>query len=437
MSKKCYDIIIIGAGIAGLYSAYNIHQLAPDKSLLVLEKYKKQWIGGRINNEEFYGATVVTGAGIGRKDKDHLLQELLNDLHIKYTDFKLDVNYANNEPVNVNAVFALLKTEYNKSVKELKEQSHGSSDMLNKTFKQFAKPILGAKLYDNFVETTGYSDYEDEDVAQTLYKYGMDDNSVGLTGLYIPWRQLIQTLLHKVGTQFVKSSSNVTNIRSLGLGTGLGTGLVPCNYELETEQGLKYYCNKIILATTITGIHKLLVQILNKSQFSIYNYIKGQPFLRLYAKFPKASSDIMRKYAPTYTIVSGPLQKIIPMSAEKGVYMIAYSDNANAEILKVRLKNTVKNRVFFAKMLEEALNIETNSLQITALLDFYWPVGTHYYIPLPKNMSMSRSEFIHKAQHPLPNVLVVGEVVAENQGWTEGALDSVTKTVTKKWIENK
>ena len=33
---------------------------------------------------------------------------------------------------------------------------------------------------------------------------------------------------------------------------------------------------------------------------------------------------------------------------------------------------------------------------------------------------------------PLPNVLVVGEVVADNQGWTEGALDSVVKVVTKK-----
>jgi len=429
MSNKCYDIIIIGSGIAGLYSAYNIRQLAPNTSLLVLEKYKKQWIGGRLNNQEFYGTTVVTGAGIGRKDKDHLLQELLNDLHIKYTDFKLDVNYANNEPVNVNAVFSLLKREYNKMTKELKE--NGSGGQINKTFKQFAKPLLGAKLYDNFVETTGYSDYEDEDVAQTLYKYGMDDNSVGLTGLHIPWHQLIQTLVHKVGTQFVKSSSNVTNIRSLTS----GTDLAPCNYELETEQGLKYYCNKIILATTITGIHKLLVQILNKSQFSLYNYIKGQPFLRLYAKFPKASAEIMRKYVPTYTVVYGPLQKIIPMSADKGVYMIAYSDNANAEILKDHLKNTVKNRVFFAKMLEETLNIETNSLQITALLDFYWPIGTHYYSPLPKNMSMSRSEFIDKVQHPLPNVLVVGEVVAENQGWTEGALDSVVKVVTKKWIQ--
>ena len=101
MSTKCYDIIIIGSGIAGLYSAYKIRQFAPDKSILVLEKYKKQWIGGRLNNEEFYGTTVITGAGIGRKNKDHLLQELLNDLHIKYTDFNLDIHYANNNPVNI------------------------------------------------------------------------------------------------------------------------------------------------------------------------------------------------------------------------------------------------------------------------------------------------------------------------------------------------
>ena len=152
MSNKCYDIIIIGSGIAGLYSAYNIRQLAPNKSLLVLEKFKKQWIGGRLNNQEFYGTTVVTGAGIGRKNKDHLLQELLNDLHIKYTDFKLDVNYANNEPVNVNDMFSLLKREYNKMTKELKENGNGiGSGQTNKTFKQFAKPLLGAKLYDNFV----------------------------------------------------------------------------------------------------------------------------------------------------------------------------------------------------------------------------------------------------------------------------------------------
>ena len=419
--KNSYDIIIIGSGIAGLYSAFTIQQLAPDTTFLVLEKYKKNWIGGRINNEEFYGTTVVTGAGIGRKDKDHLLQWLLKELHIKYTDFKLDVNYAlDGEPVDVNKVFQMLKKQYLQSKDE---------KGLKKTFKQFAKPLLGAKLYEKFIETIGYTDYENEDVSQTLYKYGMDDNTGGLNGLYIPWKQLIQTLVHKIGTQFIKASNNVTSIQVTDTFTKTETLR---KYVLETDKGVKYYCDKVIIATTITGIQKLLPQLLNKTEYSMYNYIKGQPFLRLYAKFPKASADIMKQYVPTYTIVSGPLQKIIPMSKEKGVYMIAYSDNANAEMLKDHLENTAKNRLFFAKLLEDTLKIPPNTLQITALLDFYWPIGTHYYSPLPKGLTAN--EYIHDVQHPLPDILVVGEVVAANQGWTEGALDSVAKALTQKWI---
>ena len=42
----------------------------------------------------------------------------------------------------------------------------------------------------------------------------------------------------------------------------------------------------------------------------------------------------MKRYIKGYTIGPGPLQKIIPMDASKGVYMIAYSDNANATFLK-------------------------------------------------------------------------------------------------------
>ena len=421
-TKNSYDIIIIGSGIAGLYSAYTIQQLAPNTTFLVLEKYKKNWIGGRINNEEFYGTTVVTGAGIGRKDKDHLLQWLLKELHIEYTDFKLDVNYAliDGDPVDVNKIFKMLKKEY-------LQGKDGKG--FRKTFKQFAKPLLGAKLYERFIETIGYTDYENEDVSQTLYKYGMDDNTGGLNGLYIPWKQLIQTLVHKIGTQFIKASNNVTSIQLTDTFTKTETLR---KYVLETDKGVKYYCDKVIIATTITGIQKLLPQILNKTEYSMYNYIKGQPFLRLYAKFPKASADIMRQYVPTYTIVSGPLQKIIPMSKEKGVYMIAYSDNANAEMLKDHLENTTKNRLFFAKLLEDTLKIPSNTLQITALLDFYWPIGTHYYSPLPKGLTIN--EYIHDVQHPLPDILVVGEVVAENQGWTEGALDSVSKALTQKWI---
>lgn len=69
--NSAVDVIIIGAGISGLYAAYQIkHVSSPNTSFLVLEKSNKQWMGGRTGNESFYGVDVVTGAGIGRKNKD-------------------------------------------------------------------------------------------------------------------------------------------------------------------------------------------------------------------------------------------------------------------------------------------------------------------------------------------------------------------------------
>ena len=405
MKANYYDVIIVGSGIAGLYSAYNIKQMSSKTSFMVLEKYKKQWIGGRLNNEEFYGTTVVTGAGIGRKEKDYLLVELLDKMGVKYSDFDINMNYIVKKRVAIGPI-----------VKELRQEYRRQSEPVT-TFRHFAKGYLGATLYNDFITNVGYTDYEDEDAYQTLYKYGMDDNSAGWTGLSIPWHQLIQKLVHTIGSQNVRASNNVESI--------VKVQDKPCLFELTTEKGVKYYCGKVIIATTITGIHKLL------PQYKIYNQIKPQPFLRLYAKFPKASALIMRQLVPTYTIVSGPLQKIIPMSLDKGVYMIAYSDNKNALLLKDHLENNAKNRDFFCDLLEKTLGIPTNTLQITALLNFYWPVGTHYYTPLDHKF---RREFIDKAQHPMPNMLVVGEVVAENQGWTEGALDSVKKVLTKQFL---
>ena len=67
--------------------------------------------------------------------------------------------------------------------------------------------------------------------------------------------------------------------------------------------------------------------------------------------------------------------------------------------------------------------------------DYYWPIATHYYKSLNKNLYSSREEFIDKAQHPEDGILVVGEVVSRDQGWSKGALESVKAVVTKKWIK--
>ena len=144
----------------------------------------------------------------------------------------------------------------------------------------------------------------------------------------------------------------------------------------------------------------------------------------------------MKKYVTDITIVPGPLQKIIPINQDKGIYMIAYNDNNNTVILKKHLENTQENRELYCKLIEKSLGIPNESLQLTAIKDYYWPIGTHYYKPLNTRIYHNIDEFIEKAQHPEKGILVVGEVVSHNQGWTEGALESVKAVLTKKWIKN-
>lgn len=415
-----YDIIIVGSGIAGLYSAFLIKKMNPNIKFLILEKYKKNWIGGRVSNEKFYGVDIVTGAGIGRKDTNPLLINLLNELKIKFNEFDVKINYSETikEKVNIVKILAYLKKIYNLNKKN-------NDPIINKTFKNFASSVLGNKLYNDFIINNGYTDYEEADIYETLYNYGIEDNASGWTGLRIYFKDLIDKLYHFIGKNNFKFSNNVIKIDKVNN--------KPNIYNIITEKGNNYYTNKVIIATTISGIKKLIPDA--DKPGSIYSQIHGQTFLRLYAKFDKKSSEIMQKYVPYYTIVPTELQKIIPIDSEKGVYMIAYSDNQSAIKLKDKLENNDANKLYFSNLIKESLGITNENLKIIALKDFYWPIGTHFYEPLKGNFK-SRSDFVNKAQHPEKCMLVVGEVVSTYQGWIEGALESVQNTLNEKWINN-
>lgn len=423
---KFYDVIIVGSGMSGLYSAYTIKKNSPKMSFLVLEKYKKPWIGGRTSNYDFYGVQVVTGAGIGRNDTNPLLIKLLKELKVPFKKTTSVMDYSKllqHQPdFDVVKVIHHLRVEYNKNPAKYKHM----------TFKEFATRILGDVNYKLFTIYAGYTDYENADVYETLYNYGMDDNKGGWTKLLIPWKKLVDSLCEYIGYSHIKYSNNVTSVTKISDERDVHERREPCLFEIVTEEGSIYYCNKVIVATTISGIMKLVPGASKPN--SVYRQIHGQPFLRLYAKFDRKSSELLKKYIENYTIVPGPLQKIIPMNAEKGVYMIAYSDNENALVLKNHLKNTLENRKLYEKLIENSIGIPVGSLKIIAIKDFYWPVGTHYYEPL--HDFKNREEFVYKAQHPMNGMLVVGEVVSTYQGWVEGALESVEATVTKKWIKH-
>jgi thioredoxin reductase len=423
MNNNCVDIIIVGSGIAGLYAGYQIKRLAPaNTTFLILEKNPKKWMGGRAGNETFYGANVVVGAGVGRKNKDHALIQLLKDTKTPYSEFKSVRDYAAFQPVDITEIMKTLRREY---------KSHTAQHQ-DKTFKQFFIDILGAERYKEFVITTGYTDFEHADIYETLTHYGMDDNvNSGWTALYIRWSDLVERLYTRIGEKHFRFSTEVDRIAA-------HTDTKNYRFEITTTAAnhKKYYANKVIVATTIQGIRKIVPSA--SSPTSIYRHIKGQTFLIVYAKFDRASTEIMKKYVQAFTVVQGPLQKLIPMDPDKGVYMVAYTDNQHAKTLKSKgaLENTPAVREMYSKWIKDAVGIPDTEppLNIMAIRDYYWNDGTHYYAPLNTREYKTRPEFIRKAQHPMPGMVVVGEVVSRDQGWVEGALESVDAVIMRDWL---
>ena len=416
------DVIIIGTGISGLYAAYQIKRRAPQNTtFLILEKKKKQWMGGRTGNGSFYGADVVVGAGIGRKNKDCALIRLLKDTKTPYSEFTTSRNYVPPfQPIDLMDVIRTLKVEYKKT-----PEKH-----CHKTFKQFFLEVFDAGVYKNFLLTTGYTDFENADIYETLYHYGMDDNVSGWTGLSIPWKRLVDTLYAKIGKDHFKFSSEVSHIRTVEES--------PCRlFEVTTADNKSYYSTKVVVATTINAVRKIIPGASSRS--SVYQQIRSQAFLLVYAKFDRKSAEVMKKYVTTFTSLYGPLQKMIPIDPSKGVYMIAYTDNRHAMALKAKgaLENTRANCEMYSKWIETALGIplKERGLTILAIKDYYWPEGTHYYEPLSTSSKFkNRVEFIHQAQHPAKGMVIVGEMVSRHQGWVEGALESVDMVLNKEWL---
>lgn len=364
------NIVIIGAGISSLYSAYLLKKNYPKIKYTIIEKSDE--CGGRIKMSNLGDVKITTGAYFTRVDKDKTLLKLVKDLDIKLNPYVLDIDYSFKE------------SDVDKLVDKLK-QALPKYDRSKIKFKEFAKDVLG-KDYDNFINMMGYTDFENADINDTLFNYGLEDNIPGYKVMNLDWSKVIEKLVSFIGKENIVLNTEVKSIKEKN-----GSFLINSKYD----------CDGIIIGVTINALRNLLS---NK----IYNQIESQNFIKVFAK--SKDLDVNK-----YTVVDSELRKVIPV--KDNVYTIAYSDNKDAISLKS------KGTSYFEELLSKDFN---KDIKITNVKKFFWEEGTHYYKPLLIEYK-SRKEFIKEAQHPKDNIWVIGEVVAERQGWVEGALSSVEK----------
>lgn len=380
-----FNFLIIGGGIAGLYAYEKLEEQGQTK-IILLEA--NNYVGGRMGIDEWYGAKLAIGAGIGRKNKDKLLQKLCKKHNVPMHEFEVqkDVMDGLMNDDELRSTITLLKGEYNQNNhKEL-------------TFRQYGMEVLGAEHYQKFIKSYEYTDMEKADVYETLEHYGLEDGYNGWTGLHVPWDMLLDKMCEGKN---IKLNNQVIKINELKNGL----------FEVETERHI-YKTANIIMATTIDGVRLLL------GRTKIYRQVEGQPFIRIYGKYGRDASEIMHERVPRSLIMSNQCKRIIPMSED--VYMIAYSDNSNANYINNHVTgNDKESREFMSEKLKGVAGL----LPITAIKTYYWNIGTHYTRPFMEGESYD--EWISVAQRPKDNIWVVGEAFSRNQGWVEGALESV------------
>jgi hypothetical protein len=227
------------------------------------------------------------------------------------------------------------------------------------------------------------------------------------TGIHIPWNILIDNLVDYIGKRNIHLNTGIKSIKNIS------DEYVEC----KTKHGDIYAAKKCIVATTIESIRKFF------PDHEIYNDIEGQPFLRVYARFKgSVAIEAMKEKVTALTVVGPPIEKIIPIAPDRGIYMISYTDNASA----LKIKEHLRDIRYLEEKVATSLDIPVEKLRnsIVNTQSHFWHIGTHYNKPLRAKYK-NRAEFIRIAQRPAKNIYVVGEVVALHQGWVEGALESV------------
>jgi hypothetical protein len=369
-----YDFVIVGGGVAGLYSAMRLEKMLKGKNIRILLLEKNGYLGGRTRMETFHSHKVVTGAGVGRFPKDRILQELVEaSMGKKVQPVKTLVSYEFPQPVYT--------LTYVEALKQQKKWIHDHRSMQN--FKDFFRTFYSAQDYERFCKSNGFTDFEKADIVDTLYDYGFEDNVPGNYIFPIDWNRLVRFMRKSLRHTTLHMNVHVT-----------GYSKTEDGFLMMTTDQRKYKGRQIIVAGFVDWYP--FPEVVDQIGFN--------SFLRMYS-FSRDENDVLHQGGMTY--YENKLQKSIYISPT--LRTMSYSDNARAEAVMHTPLSALQQLAGY---------------RFDDVVRYFWKHGTHYYKPLATRWK-DRREFIRYAQHPEPGVFLVGECISTNQGWTEGALESV------------
>ena len=437
-----YDIIVIGGGIAGIYTTYKINKCSPQTKILLIEKDNR--LGGRVHTYRDNFMTVEAGAGRINGSQPHIM-DLIGELGLK-SKLKTSESSAVFSPADCTGSIesSVKDAPHTKNNRLLSPLYDNMVDMAlgpstlpntglildlviaskieskhylqNHTLESFAKKVLNKEQVDYIKRSFGYYS---ELVIMNAYDAIKLLNALGPSNTFYVMNggldQIVEKMLDRISRNkniTVWKGREVSNIKYHD----------PL-FEIQiSSHSMSYYCLKCICAMPKKNLEKLRIFAPIRS---ILKKVECGSLCRIYSKFD-SDKILWFKDLPKMT-TDNDLRMIIPINKKEGTIMMSYCDNFYADDWQdlyltkgVKAVNQkLRNDIF------ESIGQHIPAPKRTKV--FYWECGVGYW-----GVGADSEKIAKQMIQPFPKIqlFVCGENFSENgQQWIEGALETSEKVL--------
>jgi len=458
-----YDYLIVGAGISGLYTAYNLNKKYPSAKICILEA--TQYIGGRLHSIKYDGLIMDGGGARFNTDQNRIIS-LIKELGLwdKVVPLNTDSTY---KPV-YNASLKTKSLENYKSLeinfptldnfiiymkKYIKEKKISRTQLINTTILDFTL-LHFSKEYPHIKEylINIYPYYSELAILNAVEGINLFSNELAKKTKYFMLNggleQLTETLYNKLKDlketkkciiDIYKETSvlEINEFLCIKKTNQIGYSIITDNTDTDNT---KFIANKVILTIPKNKLINIKIKpIISNTKISSkltqllknINSVQNEPLYRIYSRYPLDKKTHKVWFDGLGKIVTNlPIKYIIPINYEKGVIMISYTDSKFADYwIKQVSEGTFEN------------TLNTQLKQLFPDIDIPkakwfkhcpWISGAGYW-----KKGYDRKVIMPKMIEPLGrknNLYICGENYSSHQAWVEGSLE--TSDMVLKAINN-
>ncbi len=401
--KTPYEIVIVGGGISGLYTAY---KLSKHKKVALFDD--RNYIGGRI-----YTHSKGYEVGAARFNNSHkLLLELIDNYKMTKIPIPKEIDYIEYFENKPNKITYNSNIEFQKILNQVIKKTKTTENLSKITFFQHLVNVLDSKeKADHIVNIFGY--YSEIKEMNALDAYNTFKNDFGniqyyflMEGLSTLCENMMKTI--KDNGSKVYLNSYVDSIKKINNSFVISRKNRSMNIKGE----------KVVFAIKPHQLTQFpLLKSIHKYTKAVYN----APLIRIYAIYKNIWFKNINR-----TTTNNLLRQIIPINKKTGLIMISYTDGEDTKPFmknKYELKSDKILKQIIAENIKKVFpnhNIEKPDYFKAHL----WTIGCHHWKP-----GFDSSQIQKNILNPIHNVYICGEGFSEKQAWIEGALHSASKVI--------